>query len=63
MPTTYRLEDLKGRGHLEDLGVYGKIILKLILKMGWEVLDWIYFAEHRDRWRPPVNAAMKIWVP
>jgi hypothetical protein len=26
--TKYWLENLKGRGHSEDLGVYGRIILK-----------------------------------
>jgi hypothetical protein len=29
---TREKEYLKGKDHLEDLGIYGKVILKLILK-------------------------------
>jgi hypothetical protein len=32
MRTKFRLEKLKGRGHSEDLGVNGRIILELILE-------------------------------
>jgi len=42
---------LKERDHLEDLGLDGSIILKLIFKK-WhsEVdVDWIYLAWDRDR--------------
>jgi hypothetical protein len=45
---------LKGRGHLENLGVDGKLILECIVrKIGWEVVDWITLAEVRDQWRGP----------
>jgi hypothetical protein len=38
MDTKFQSENLKGRDHLEDLGVYGKIILEWILgKYGGEV--------------------------
>jgi hypothetical protein len=38
--TILRLESVKGRDHLEDLDVDGRIVLKLILrKQGWRV--WI----------------------
>jgi len=32
MYTIFWLEDLKGRDHSEDLGVYGKIIVEWILE-------------------------------
>jgi hypothetical protein len=32
MYTKFKLENLKGRGHLEDLGVNGRIILEWILE-------------------------------
>jgi hypothetical protein len=39
MHRSFWLESLKGRDHLDDLGVDGRIILKWILwKQGWRVL-------------------------
>jgi hypothetical protein len=32
-------------GHVGDLGIHGKIILKLILKIWCEDFDWIYLAQ------------------
>jgi hypothetical protein len=36
------LENLKGRDHLEDLGIDGKIIIKRILEKegGWAGCNW-----------------------
>jgi hypothetical protein len=39
MRTIFRLENLKGTDHLEDLGVDGRIILEWILVKRWEVVD------------------------
>jgi hypothetical protein len=40
----------KGRGHLVDLGVYGRIILKWILGKsgGGKYVDWTHLAQDRD---------------
>jgi hypothetical protein len=39
MPTKFQSENLKGRDHLEDLGVEGKILLERILgTLGGKVL-------------------------
>jgi hypothetical protein len=34
-------ENLKGRGDLEDLGIFGRLILKFILKVGWTGFIWL----------------------
>ena len=49
--------------HLEDLGIDGRIILKLILEKWVGGMDWIALARVRDRWRGLVNAAMNILGP
>jgi hypothetical protein len=51
------------RGHLEDPGVDGWIILKWIFKKWNGAMDWIDLAQDRDRWRAPVNAVMNLRVP
>jgi hypothetical protein len=51
------------RGHLEDPGVDGRIILKWILKKLDGRMDCIDLAHDRDMWRALVNAVMKLRVP
>jgi len=41
--------NMRERGHLKDLGVDGRIILKQIFKEWDGVMDWIVLAENRDR--------------
>jgi hypothetical protein len=49
--------------HLEDLGIDGRIILKLTFStVGWGSTDWIDLVQDRDRWRTLVNAVMNIRV-
>jgi hypothetical protein len=56
------LENLKGRNHLEDLGVDGNITMDL-REMGWEVADWMHLSQDRNQWRTLFKAVMNLWVP
>jgi hypothetical protein len=49
--------------HLEDLGVDGRIILKLFSKIEMRGIDWLHLAQDRERWLPIVNSAMNFRVP
>jgi hypothetical protein len=53
----------EGKNHLEDLGVDGRIILKLIFRKCDGSMDWINLSQDRDRWRALMNAVMNLWVP
>jgi hypothetical protein len=37
-----------------------RIILKLILEIGWGGTDWIDLAQDRDKWRALVNTVMNM---
>jgi hypothetical protein len=56
------VEDLRIREHFEDLGVDGRIILKLFFKNWDGGVDWIALAQDRERWRAIVNAILKFRV-
>jgi hypothetical protein len=47
---------------LEDPGVKGRIILKLILKK-WNGMVWIIVARDKDLWWAVVNAVTKLQIP
>jgi hypothetical protein len=32
-------------------------------EIGWDGVDWIELAQHRDQWRALVNTAMNLRVP
>jgi hypothetical protein len=49
--------------YLEDLGVDGRVILKLIFIRRERGMDWIDVAQYRERYRILVNAVMNLRVP
>ena len=60
--TGFCWRNLRERDHLEDPGLDGRIILKLIFKSWDGGMDWIDLAQDRDRWRALVNAVMNLRV-
>jgi hypothetical protein len=56
--------NMRQRGHLEDPGIVGRIILRWIFRK-WDVMciDWIDLAQDMDRWRALENAVMILWFP
>jgi len=49
----------KERGHLEDLGIDGSILLKWIVGG----VDWFQLAQDGYKWRAVVNVVMSLRVP
>jgi hypothetical protein len=60
MHIKFRLESLKERDHSEGLDIDGKAVLSVPYGNRGESVDWIHFAEDRDRWRALVNTVMKF---
>jgi hypothetical protein len=61
--TGFWWRDLREGDHLEDPGIDGRIILKLIFKKWDGGMDWIELSQDRDMWRAVVNAVMNLRVP
>jgi hypothetical protein len=54
-------ENLKGRDHSEDLGVDGKINIRVGLRdIGWKGVDWMYLGQDMNKWRTFVNTVMNL---
>ena len=57
------LRNLTQRGHLEDEGVDGSIILKRVFKKWNGGMDWFEMGQDIDMWRVLLNAVMNLLVP
>ena len=55
--------NLKGRDHLGDPGLDGKIILRRIFRKWEGDMDWIDLAQVWDIWWAVVNAEMNFRFP
>jgi hypothetical protein len=55
--------NFRERGHLENLGLDWRIILKWIFEKWDRGMYWIDMAQDRDMWRAVVNAVMNLRVP
>jgi len=54
--------NLREKDHLEDTGLYGRIILRWIVRKCVVGMDWISMAYDRNRWRALVNAVINFQV-
>jgi hypothetical protein len=55
--------NLKERDHLENSGVYGRMILKCVVKKWDRGMNWIDLAQKWKRWRELVDAVIDLRVP
>jgi hypothetical protein len=54
---------IKGRGDCEDVSPYVRVILKLMLKIRRNCVDWVQLAYNRDTWLALVNVGINLRVP
>jgi hypothetical protein len=59
----YWWENQKEKDHWEVQGLGGWTILKWILEIAWDCMDWIDLVQDRHQWRAPANTVTKLWVP
>jgi hypothetical protein len=61
----YRIlvESWKEGDKCEDERVSGWTILKWILQIGWDGMDWTDLAQDKDHWTAIVNTIMNLRVP
>jgi hypothetical protein len=65
MRTEFLLENLKERGHTEDLSIDGRIILRVECTLGiYGGKVWTgWKSQCRDHWRAVVDTVLNIRVP
>jgi hypothetical protein len=57
------LENLKERGHSEDLSVDDNDIRMDLREIRWEVVEWMQLAQDRDQLRALVNTVRNLRLP
>jgi hypothetical protein len=45
------------------LDVYGRIILKWVLQVGFKVVDWIHVTQNRVQWWDLLSTVLNLWIP
>jgi hypothetical protein len=61
--TEFLLGNLKERGHLEDGGLDGRLILRWIFRKWDGGMEWFELVQDKDGWRALVNAVINLRVP
>jgi hypothetical protein len=57
------LDDVDKRKFLTLLGLQLRPLGLPTRSLGWDGMDWIDLAKHRDQWRALVNKVMNLLVP
>jgi len=55
--------NLRERDHLEDLSLYGTMILRWVFRKWGGGVDLNDLSQNRDRWRAVVYAVMNLRIP
>jgi hypothetical protein len=58
----YSMEKREGKTRVENQDINGRISLKGILKIGWEVADLINLAQDRHKWRAAAGAMINFRI-
>jgi hypothetical protein len=61
--TGFWLEGVKVRDHWEDLGIGGRITLRLTLGRRFDGVNWIQLIWDRVQWQACVNMVVNLQVP
>jgi hypothetical protein len=59
MRRAYKIFNLKGRDHSEDIGVDGTNLREIM----WKGMDWVHVFEDRDLWRAHMITVMNLRIP
>jgi len=60
--SVYWEDKFKGRDHLGDLGIDGRMILEWIIRE-WGILKWMHLVQDRDQLWALVNMVMHLRIP
>jgi hypothetical protein len=55
--------DLRKGEQLDDTGVDRRNVINYRSEVEWRVMDWIYLAQDKDRWRVVVIAVKNLRIP
>jgi hypothetical protein len=56
--------NVKGKDHFEELGIDGRVIIRMVLReAGLQGVYWIHLAHDGVQWRAVVNMAMNLRFP
>jgi len=49
--------------NLGGVGADGRLVLEWLFEQRWEGMDWIFLAQHMDKWWVLVNRMLSLQIP